>query len=195
MRATVPDTDKETPVSSNPDVFASALVSSGPHPDLPAEHQIFGPFIGSWDLVVTWYADDGSISRRENGEWHFAWVLEGRAVQDVWIVPPRSERQGNPDLYEYGTSLRFFDPELGAWRSTWIGPAHRVVYVFHAHRIGEEVVLETRLEGKGRMRWSFTDVSDTRFIWRNQRETDTGWILTQDFHALRQSPTWHERSK
>ena len=27
--------------------------------------------------------------RRRNGEWHFGWVLEGRAIQDVWIVPPR----------------------------------------------------------------------------------------------------------
>jgi hypothetical protein len=180
-------------MSSNSDIFASALMSSGPHPDLPAEHQIFGPFIGSWDLVVTWYAADGSIRRRENGEWHFAWVLEGRAVQDVWIVPPRTERGGHSDLYEYGTSLRFFVPELGAWRSTWIGPAHQVVHVFLARRIGEEVILETRLEDGRRMRWSFSDMTDTRFTWRNQRETGTGWVLTQDFQARRR-PHQYEQS-
>jgi hypothetical protein len=31
-------------------------------------------------------------------------------VQDVWIVPPRANRLGRNDLYEYGTSLRVFDP-------------------------------------------------------------------------------------
>jgi hypothetical protein len=111
-------------------ILASVLASNGPHPELPFDQQIFRPFIGSWDLVVTWYEADGTVRRRENGEWHFAWALEGRAVQDVWIVPPRAERQGRSDLYEYGTSLRFFDPELSAWRSTWIGPIQHAVHTW-----------------------------------------------------------------
>ncbi len=170
------------------DVFLSALVSPGPHPDLPPEQRIFAPFIGSWDLVVTWYAEDGSIRRQESGEWHFSWVLEGRAVQDIWIVPPRHERHGHQDPYEYGTSLRFFDSGLGAWRSTWIGPTRRAVHVFAARRIGDEVVLETELEGEGRMRWIFSDITDMSFTWRNHRETVTGWLLAQDFRARRRHP-------
>jgi hypothetical protein len=177
-------TGEET-MSLGQNVFASALISTEPHPDLPAEHRIFGPFIGSWDLVVTWYAEGGSIRRQENGEWHFAWVLEGRAVQDVWIVPPRAERQSHSDLYEYGTSLRFFDPALSVWRSTWIGPGQRAVHVFVARKIGGEVVLETTLEGGQRMQWTFSDVTDTSFVWRNRRETEAGWVLTQDFQARR----------
>ena len=165
--------------------FSEALVSSGPHPDLPPEQRIFEPFIGSWGLLVTWYEDSGAVKRRERGEWHFAWTLEGRAVQDVWIVPPRSERAGRLDLYEYGTSLRFFDPSLDAWRSTWIGPAHRVVHNFLARRIGDEVVLETTLESGRRMRWAFSEVTHKSFVWRNSRESDDGWILTQDFQARR----------
>jgi hypothetical protein len=171
----------------NPDAFASALISAGPHPGLPAEHRIFGPFIGSWDLVVIWYEEDGSIRRRENGEWHFAWVLEGRAVQDVWIVPPCTERQGHPDLYEYGTSLRFYDPALGAWRSTWIGPNQRAIHTFLARRMDEEVVLETRLEDGQRMQWTFSDVTEVSFTWHNRRETEAGWLLTQEFQARRRT--------
>lgn len=172
-------------MSAEPDLFAAALVSAGPHPDLPAEQRIFAPFIGSWDLIVTWYAEDGTVRRRENGEWHFAWILEGRAVQDVWIVPPRTERQGHPDPYEYGTSLRFFEPVLDAWRSIWIGPGRRAVHVFLARRIGDEVVLETRIEDGRRMQWSFSEVTDTGFTWRNRHETEDGWRLTQDFRARR----------
>src|SRR5690606_1309060 len=127
------------------EVFAGALVSADPHPDLAPEDRLFDPFIGSWDLEVTWY-EGGRVTRTEPGEWHFAWVLEGRAVQDVWIVPRRDRRGAGADLYEYGTSLRFPDPDLGGWRSTWLGPMHRVARVFTARREGDDVVLDTTLE-------------------------------------------------
>jgi hypothetical protein len=59
------------------DEFASALLSTGPHPDLAPEQQIFNPFIGSWNLLVTWYGEDGRATRYGRGESHFAWVLGG----------------------------------------------------------------------------------------------------------------------
>src|SRR4051812_8763384 len=43
-------------------------------------------------------------------EAHFAWVLEGRAVQDVWIMPRRGQRSGPRPLDTYGTTLRLWDP-------------------------------------------------------------------------------------
>lgn len=168
--------------------LAGALTSAAPHPDLPHEQRIFAPFIGSWNLIVTWYGDDGAVTRQERGEWHFAWVLEGRAVQDVWIVPPRAERAGRTDLYEYGTSLRFFDPAAGAWRSTWIGPARHAVHTFTARRVGDEVVLETIPEDGTRMRWAFSDIGEDGFVWRNLREAGADWRLTQDFRASRMRP-------
>lgn len=65
------------------------LLSNGPHEDLSPADRLFEPFIGSWDLDITWYGH-GAVTRRAKGEWHFAWVLEGRAIQDVWVVPPRA---------------------------------------------------------------------------------------------------------
>jgi hypothetical protein len=46
---------------------------------------LYGWLIGSSDLDVTRFLDDGS-ERRRQGEWHFGWALEGRAIQDIWIV-------------------------------------------------------------------------------------------------------------
>jgi hypothetical protein len=172
-------------VTPDANALAVALLSPGPHPDLLPEQQIFAPFIGSWDLLVTWYGNDSRAVRRERGEWHFAWVLEGRAIQDVWIVPPRAERAGRGDLYEYGTSLRFFDPTLRAWRSTWFGPAQHAIHSFTAQRIGDEVVLETTPGQGRRMRWVFTEVTQERFVWRNYWDTGHGFTLTQDFQARR----------
>ena len=116
-------------------IFSEALISALPHDAIPPGQRIFEPFIGSWDLVVSWYGPDGSLERRQDGEWHFERVLEGRGIQDVWIVPPRSQRPAASGDYEYGTSLRFYDPTIEAWRSTWIGPQHHVVYSFIARRV------------------------------------------------------------
>ena len=113
------------------------LVSPGPHSDIPQEARIFVPFIGGWDLIITW-RQAGAVVRVERGEWHFAWVLEGRGVQDVWITPPRSERSMRADLYEYGSSIRFYDRAIDGWRSTWIGPMQSVVRTFVARRVGDE---------------------------------------------------------
>ncbi len=165
--------------------FAASLISEGPHPDIPVEQQIFAPFIGDWDLVVSWFDETGRLAREERGEWHFAWILEGRAIQDVWIVPPCRERPARSDLYEYGTSVRFYDAALRAWRSTWIGPMHRVVRTFIAHKIEDRVVLETTEGESPRMRWSFADIAKDSFTWRNELWSDRAWRLQQKFAARR----------
>src|SRR3954452_3007614 len=139
---------------------AAALVSATPYHEIAPEQQIFRPFIGSWDLRVTWYDENEVPNRRENGEWHFMWALEGRAVQDIWIVPRRAERSGRNDTYEYGTSVRFFNPRLQAWRSTWIGPTQGIVHTFIARQVGSDVVLDTTLDNGFRMRWTFVDMTD-----------------------------------
>jgi len=168
-----------------PDLFAGCLVSDGPSPDLPSHARIFAPFVGSWNLIVSWFDESGRLSRREDGEWHFAWVLEGRAIQDVWIVPPRSARAAATNLYEYGTSIRIYDPAIDAWRSTWIGPMHGVVRTFTARRTGDAVVLETTEGDSPRMRWSFVDIAADRFTWRNEIWDSAGWRLQQSFAARR----------
>ena len=167
-----------------------ALLSDGPHPEHAEAAMLFGQFVGSWDVDVAWY-EAGRVVRRARGEWHFAWVLEGRAVQDVWIVPPRSERSaGDADLYEYGTTLRFYDPGIDAWRSTWHGPMHGVVIPFIARKVGDEIVLQGRHAVDGRpMRWVFSDIGADRFLWRSEASADEGgtWDLLQDFVVRRRA--------
>lgn len=171
----------KSPIAS----FGAALLSEMPHRSIPDEQRIFEPFIGDWDLIVSWFDETGALTRRERGEWHFAWILEGRGVQDVWIVPPRGERAGRSDLYEYGTSLRFYDEKLNAWQSTWIGPMHRMVRTFSARKVGDQVMLETTEGEVPRMRWSFADIKANSFSWRNEVWTESGWRVQQTFAANR----------
>jgi hypothetical protein len=163
-------------------MFTDALLSNVPHTTIPQDKRIFEPFIGSWRLVVSWFDEAGQLSRQVPGEWHFVRVLEGRAIQDVWITPSREERNGQG---EYGTSLRFYDSNISGWRSTWIGPVNRVIYTFIARRVDDRVVLETTDEMTLKMRWSFLDISSNSFKWINEVWHDERWRTQQTFDAQR----------
>ena len=163
--------------------FRDALVASNAHPEVAVD--LFAPFIGSWNLLVIWYDDEGRETRRSNGEWHFSRVLEGRAVQDVWIVPSRGERTRENE-YEYGTSLRFALPD-GSWSSTWIGPKHGAVQTFVARGLDDVVSLQTLPGSPKPMRWEFYNITADAFEWRNIHLGSPD-RLVQRFHATRRRP-------
>src|SRR5262245_11230482 len=118
-----------------------ALQASHPRSKLAEKLPLFGQFVGSWDVEVINYKPDGS-QETVQGEWHFGWVLDGRAIQDVWIAPKRSLRAGNEEVGEYGATLRFYEPRIDAWRSTWIGPARGWGLPFIARQIKDDIGLE-----------------------------------------------------
>ncbi|HEY7184391.1 MAG TPA: hypothetical protein VIC84_23345, partial [Blastocatellia bacterium] len=70
-----------------------ALGSPARSNEITDQEDIYGWLIGDWEATVYDYAADGTM-RESSGEWHFGRVLEGRAIQDVWIAPPRSQRNG-----------------------------------------------------------------------------------------------------
>jgi hypothetical protein len=162
-----------------------ALQASGPHPDLAEHLMLFGQFVGAWDVDVTNFNHDGTWQEFKS-EWHFGWVLEGRAVMDVWITPRRSVR-GDAKPYEYGASLRFYDPDIQAWRSTWIGPVRHLVRTFIAKQVGDEIVMEGSAAPDLHLRWVFSEIAPTSFHWRNQESTDGGatWLTVQTMVAQR----------
>ncbi len=164
-----------------------ALHANGPHPELAGKLQLFGQFIGSWDVEVFNYLPDGGCQAMA-GEWHFGWVLEGRVIQDVWIAPRRGLRaQLGDELGDYGATLRFFDPALGAWRSTWIGPCKGYVRPFIARQVGEEIILEGSFAPGSVTRWVFFAITPDSFRWRHVESRDQ-WateVLHQEMSARR----------
>ena len=64
---------------------------------------------------------------------------------------------------EWGTTLRFYDPAIDAWRSTWIGPRKHVVMPFLARQVGDEIVLEGSFQEGSLTRWIFSDVTPATF--------------------------------
>jgi hypothetical protein len=171
-----------------PDSMIAALQASGPHPEHAKQLMLFGQFVGAWDVDITNMAPDGT-KREIKGEWHFGWALEGRAVMDVWIAPRRSLRSTETP-YEYGATLRFFDPDIQAWRSTWIGPMNQVVRPFIARQMEDEIILEGSFTPGSLTRWIFSQITPTSFHWRNIVSSDNGatWITVQEMAARRAKP-------
>jgi hypothetical protein len=164
-------------------VLADLMVSDGPRPEYAEAFQPFAPLIGSWDLDVAWYDDDGAVTRQTKGEWHFAWALDGRAVADIWITPSRAARPTDGDG-EWGLSIRIHDPELNAFRSTWLGPKAAFVMPFVAHAESDSITLSSQTANTS---WTFSDITETSFHWRNEdQDTDGRIILRQTFVARRQ---------
>src|SRR5215472_14502292 len=109
---------------TTPQPFLDALVSPRRAPELAETDDIFGFLIGSWDLEAVLHDADGQTQTRR-GELHVARVLEGRAIQDLFIFPRRADRaSGVPAQGDrYATTIRTYDRTRRAWRVEFINPA------------------------------------------------------------------------
>jgi hypothetical protein len=153
------------------------------------QDDLYGRFVGSWDLDVTQTSDAG-VKRQRKGEWHFGWVLEGRAIQDVWIVPPRGELRGGDaaaNVNSCGTTLRVYDASIDAWHIQWTDPVTRNFLQMIGRRRGDDIVqLATRPDGH-LIRWSFLAIAPNSFLWRGEVSADNGatWRINTEFTARR----------
>jgi hypothetical protein len=167
----------------------SVLSAVGRSPEIPESADVYGWLVGSWELDVCHYRGVNVTARGIKGEAHFGWVLEGRAIQDVWIMPQRLSRTADlaKTMNMYGTTLRVWDPSTQAWRITWINPAgdHREEQI--GRRSGSDIVqIGARLDGTP-TRWRFTEITPDSFHWIGEALLPDGktWNLEGEFLARR----------
>jgi hypothetical protein len=159
--------------------------------EIPASADAYGWLAGSWELDVLHYWGMDVSARRIKGEVHAGWILEGRAIQDVWIMPRRSERLAPLDekMNMYGTTLRIWDPTIQAWRITWRNPAgdHNEEQI--GRRQDNDVVqIGVRPNGTP-TRWAFREITASSFHWLGEALGPDGktWNLEGEFRAMRLS--------
>jgi len=167
--------------------FISAVISEGPRNELREKLHLFGQFVGDWEF-------EGVFGRgtpdewRVPGEWLFSWILDGTAIQDVFICPSRAERERNPHPdAEYGTTVRFYNPSTDAWDICYglLGGMR----VFEARQIGDQIVVRNKDEADGLNEWVFSDVTPDLFHWQNRTSYDQGatWQVYFELFARRKS--------
>ncbi len=128
--------------------LVDALHSNDPAADRADKLKLYGWLIGRWTFDATVYRDDGT-QHQGQGEIHFGWVLEGRAIQDVWILPG----------VFYGTTLRVYDPGIDAWHILWSDPLRQVYTRQIGCAQGNDIVQLGKNDAGDAVRWSFTKIS------------------------------------
>jgi hypothetical protein len=163
--------------------MVTALQAMGPHPSLGDQAKVFGRFVGTWDVEYTDFSKDGKASHR-SGELIVGWVMDGRAIQDLWIVYPSAARKDR----EVYTDLRYFDPKSRTWPATFIDPENVSVARFTGGAVGDDrIVLNSQdFDGKD-TRWSFNDIRPDSFVFRDEESRDGGktWRLQAEYHMKR----------
>ena len=156
--------------------FAAALLSEVPAADRADKMQLYAWLIGDWTMDATVNRDDGT-RHQGTGEIHFGWVLEGRAVQDVWIFPG----------VFYGTTLRVYDPGIDAWHILWSDPLRQVYTRQIGRAQGKDIVQHGKNDAGDAVRWSFSEITPDSFRWRGERSRDNArsWQLQAEFFARR----------
>ncbi|MBS7008077.1 hypothetical protein [Anaerostipes sp.] len=148
--------------------FFEALSSERRNTALPEEFDYFGKLIGSWKINYT----ESNNSREIKGEWHFSWVLEGMAIQDVIILPD----------YEYGTSLRIYNPDTHAWDVAY-GYTGKIIRLEARKQDG--MIVLTYIDDE-RRKWVFVKIDDNKFHWQNVTVKDDGeWHINAEIYAER----------
>lgn len=158
-------------------VFGKALLAEGKSALIPEEHNLYGRFVGEWDF--TWVDGKGTAAERHiPGEWIFSWVLEGTAVQDVWICPSREARKVKtyPDA-AYGSTMRLYNPAKQAW-DVFYGETGQAA-LMEGRKEGDRIVQDGALDCGRRIRWIFSDITDDSFHWEHLYSDDDGasWQL------------------
>jgi hypothetical protein len=188
----------KTDVSHDP--MLNALHAEGPAPDRAESMMLYGQFIGSWegksrsktfkvDSNAELQFDADSSFNESTLEVHFSWVLEGRAIQDVWILPGRNDVKDVTKFGMYGTTLRIYDPKNDHWYITFIDPFttqsyHRMI----GRKVGNDIVQELRRESHI-THWIFTDIKKDSFHWMWKESEDNGktWKLQAEFFLERRA--------
>jgi hypothetical protein len=174
------DKPEETPDPRQ--AMITALSALSPHPSLGDEARVFDRFVGTWDCDYTFFLPDGS-TKHFVGELEFGWIIDGQAVQDIWITYPKEAGKERG----IGTSVRFFDTKSKMWRVIFVSPAYGALITVQGGTEGDRIVLRGVDDEGSMLRWSFNDIKADSFTWRGETSRDGGktWKLEEEHHMKR----------
>jgi hypothetical protein len=163
--------------------MVAALKAMGPNQSLGDQAKVFDRLIGTWDVELTDFSKNGKATHR-SGEFIVGWVMDGRVIQEFWIVDPSGTRTDR----EVYTELRYYDPKSGTWASTFIDPEHASVARFTGGAAADDrIALDSHDFNGTDTRWSINDIRPDSFVWREEESLDGGktWRLLAEHHMKR----------
>jgi hypothetical protein len=164
--------------------MVSVLAASAPHRSLGHQADLFGRFVGTWDADYSFIAANGTV-RYRHGEVLFGWVLDGHALQDIFLGYPDSSSSERSMV----SGIRWVDPATGRWTLAFVAPTFDAVVRMEGGAEGDRIVLRGQ-DSKGvLLRWSFNDIRPDSFVWRGESSYDGGktWRLEEEHRLTRRT--------
>ena len=165
--------------------FSNALICETCKDELREKLNLFGQFVGEWEFEGI-IGKGTAEEQRAPGEWIFSWILDGTAIQDVFICPSRKACETSPNPNgEYGTTVRFYNQATDAWDMFYglSGATH----ILEGKQVGEEIIVTNKSESEGLTHWVFSDITPGSFYWQNRTSYDNGvtWHVNFELSARR----------
>jgi hypothetical protein len=157
--------------------------SNAPNPNAPAELAQFAFLVGEWDAQAYRIGADGKEVQFGYADWRISYILNGFAIQDVWIYKTLATGE-----VEYGTMFRTYCPEAGHW--TMVEQRHSdLKFLFMtAEKVGETMVMRGELDtpqGKVPFRRVFYNIKRDSFEWRTDFSSNGGKTWNEGAFFLR----------
>jgi hypothetical protein len=172
------------PTTDPRQAMIAELAASRPHPSLGDQAKVFDRLVGTWDADFAFPHEDGTVTHKK-GEILFGWVMDGHAIQDLWIGYPT----GSAKERTIGTTIRFFDTEKKQWRIVYVGPQNNYVVTTQGGVEGDRIVLRGVDSDGMPIRWTFSEITPNSFHWQGAKSHDGGttWTIEEDHHMTRRS--------
>lgn len=146
---------------------ADVLITDGPNAKAPPEIGQYGQFEGTWKCQSFKRQQDGSW--QENpwvSTWVWYYVLDGYAVQDVWIPGA-----GAPETAAMGTNLRIYNTEQDQWHMVWTTHGLNEFDYFNAKYKDGSIIMHGEMPARGQRgahlaQITFHNITSDYFDWK-----------------------------
>lgn len=162
--------------------FAAALTAAAPATAHPKRLARFGRLVGSWRVTASRLDEASRDWVASEFTWHVAYILDGRAVQDV------SVRETAGGVETIGTAIRVYDADIGVWRVSYVEPVRGEYCNLLATGHRKDGIRQdgSRNDGKA-IRWNFSRITDSSYTWESYVSDDDGktWWLAEHNEGTR----------
>lgn len=157
--------------------LTDTLLSASAHPERVAGLALYAFLVGRWRFSASVWPADG-VPLHGEGRIAAGWVLDGRAIQDVWHLP---------GIF-HGTTLRVYDAARDGWHILWSDPLHQYYGRQFGRAAGNDIVQLGHNDAGTPTRWSFRERSTDAFRWCGEVSDDDGtsWRREAEFICRRE---------
>src|SRR5205823_12136623 len=119
-------------------------------------------FVGAWDADYSFIAEDGSV-RHSRGEVLFGWILDGYALQDIFLSYPKP---GSSEERKMVTGVRFVDPKTDKWTVMFAAPSFAAAVRMECGADGDRILLRAQDDKGALLRSPYSDSRLVSLLWR-----------------------------